>query len=128
MDVPAAEPLPATSEEWRLNFFGSVSAVDAVDSADPDLDGLTNAREYELGLNPLTSDLRLRAVYTGAGGVRLHWYGIKGRKYTVLTSLDLLMWRESSNIILGQDADVDVDAPSEGGAASGRFFRIVLLP
>ena len=127
VDVAAAEALPATSEEWRMNFFGSISGADAMDTADPDSDGLTNAQEYGLGLDPRGSDLRLKAVLT-SGGVRLHWYGSKGRKYTVLTSLDLLRWQESSNIILGQDAEVDVDAPSEGGAGNGRFFRIVLLP
>ena len=41
-----------TSDEWRVNYFGSVSAANAADGADPDGDGLKNWEEYQNGTNP----------------------------------------------------------------------------
>ena len=41
-----------TSDEWRVNYFGSVSAASAADSADPDGDGQLNWQEYQNGTNP----------------------------------------------------------------------------
>ncbi len=43
-----------TSDEWRVHYFSSVSAVNAADSADPDGDGTSNAQEYLNGTNPTT--------------------------------------------------------------------------
>ncbi len=41
-----------TSDEWRVHYFGSVSAAEAADSADPDSDGALNWQEYQNGTNP----------------------------------------------------------------------------
>lgn len=49
-----AEGGQVTSDEWRVFYFGSVSAANAADSADPDGDGLSNAQEYANGTNPTT--------------------------------------------------------------------------
>jgi len=49
-------PLTAV-ESWRQTYFGSIlNAGSAADTADPDRDGLSNAAEYALGLNPLSPD------------------------------------------------------------------------
>lgn len=47
-----AEGGQQTSDEWRTHYFGSVSAANAADSADPDGDGASNAQEYLNGTNP----------------------------------------------------------------------------
>ena len=41
-----------TSDEWRVHYFGSVSAAEATDNANPDHDGSLNWQEYQNGTNP----------------------------------------------------------------------------
>ena len=41
-----------TPDEWRVHYFGSVSAANAADNADPDSDGSLNWQEYQNGTNP----------------------------------------------------------------------------
>jgi streptogramin lyase len=40
------------SDEWRLRYFGSISAIDSVPDADADADGVPNSIEYQNGTNP----------------------------------------------------------------------------
>lgn len=59
-------------EQWRLTWFGTTANTgNAADSADPDADGFTNAREYTLGTDPTTVQ---SATFTNnATGSTLLW-------------------------------------------------------
>lgn len=46
------EPGQQTSDEWRVNYFGSTDAPEAADLADPDGDNTPNWQEYLNGTNP----------------------------------------------------------------------------
>src|SRR5207244_2577848 len=80
----AALTAPArVSDDWKINFFGSVNAASAQETADPDRDGLTNLQEYLAGTNPTQPDWR-QGLSTD--GFSLRWFATAGKNYTVLSS------------------------------------------
>ena len=46
------QPGQRTSDEWRVNYFGSIDDPAAADDADPDGDSVPNWQEYLNGTNP----------------------------------------------------------------------------
>ena len=54
-----------TLAEWRMLYFQTTeNAGNAADSADPDLDGKTNAEEYLAGTNPIVADVTVDIAIT----------------------------------------------------------------
>ena len=88
----AAVPASICSDEWKLNFFGSLTDPRAADLADPDGDGMPNWMEFLAGTSPIdpTSKLEFssaqRSMVDGQAQALLSWLTAPGRAYQVLRS------------------------------------------
>jgi hypothetical protein len=128
----ALAPPQIASDEWRTNFFGSLTNALAQDDADPDGDAMLNWQEYLAGTNPTNalSALRfLNPVSTSGGGrnVSLSWLTAPGRMYVLQSSPALggPVWT-AVNTNLGDGNIFQVSITNHTGGA--RFFRIQLQP
>lgn len=58
--APSTEPAPTfeTTTEWRVQYFTTTDcdATQCGDAEDPDQDGLSNLKEFQLGTNPTSPD------------------------------------------------------------------------
>jgi hypothetical protein len=84
----AQQPPSLTSDEWKINFFGSVTNAMAVDDVDADGDGALNWQEYLAGTDPTNPLSRLQfggaSISAGApGGVALNWLTAPGKSYVL---------------------------------------------
>jgi hypothetical protein len=127
-----ATPPAQTSDEWKTNFFGSLTNALAADKADPDGDGVANWQEYLAGTDPTNplSNLKFSGASPVAGnprGVALSWLTAPGRKY-VLESAPALggtSWTGVSTNLGDGDALQLVLTNYPGNAV---FYRIRLQP
>jgi hypothetical protein len=89
--VPAPVQEHIVSDEWRSNFFGSLSAPQADSEVDPDGDGIPNWQEYLAGTNPTNaaSCLQFSRAETLSDKVVFQWNAIPGRVYIVERSVSL---------------------------------------
>ena len=130
---------PASSvQQWRQTYFGSSQATGAaLDSADPDGDGLNNYAEFAFGLNPKVSsrDIGNRVVADPdiAGKMRAIFrrrkdYLAAGINYFYEFSNDLVTWETGAVTpqILGADGTMQsltLDFPVMSSGQPSRFFR-----
>jgi hypothetical protein len=65
----------ALPDAWQIQYFNSVSSLDAAPTADPDGDGLTNLREFQTGTDPTNSlsVLRITAIAQEGDDIRVTW-------------------------------------------------------
>ncbi|MFM2296170.1 MAG: hypothetical protein RLZZ350_2583 [Verrucomicrobiota bacterium] len=86
--TPAPAP-DGISDEWKINFFGSVLSPLADPAADPDGDGSSNAEEFLNGTNPMSRASKLKlspAALRTVGGQKqlpLQWLSAPGKIYSV---------------------------------------------
>jgi hypothetical protein len=91
----ANTPPDLISDQWKTNFFGSVTNALAAPNADPDGDGLSNLAEYLEGSDPTINDFPLQLLvpelHAEATGrtVVLRWMAVAGRSYTLESTSDL---------------------------------------
>jgi hypothetical protein len=119
-------------EGWRLTHFGTTAGDgDAVDSADPDGDGWTNAQEFISGTDPndAASVLRVTRLHTSESDIALHFPTVAGRSYRLERSGTLLegSWTMVEDNITGTGAEIQVTDP-DGATDVKRFYRIVVIP
>lgn len=92
--APTNAPQHLVSDEWKTNYFGSVTNAYADPMADPDNDGVPNWMEFLAGTNPTNaaSHLQFSGVrMTGeAGRALLQWNVVAGRVYVVESCPDLV--------------------------------------
>lgn len=125
-------------QKWRQTYFGSSQdAGAALDSADPDGDGLNNLAEYAFGLNPKvgSSDTGSRVDFTGDvdGKMRAIFrrrsdYLTTGLSYIYEFSNDLQTWEASGMApqILSDDGTMQsltLEFPVLSNGQPSRFFR-----
>ena len=83
----ALRPAEVSSDQWKTQFFGSVTADIAAADADPDGDGAVNAVEYLAGTNPADARSRLHLMAApirgAASGVVLTWLSAPGKDYQI---------------------------------------------
>jgi hypothetical protein len=110
---------PRVSDDWKTNFFGTVTNPSADPGADPDKDGFSNYEEYLAGSNPNVPDWNVR---TDNGGFAFRWVGQANKSYTVEQTSDFKGWNAVTGKINGQDAFLEYieAAPSAGP----RFYRL----
>jgi hypothetical protein len=128
----ALVPPQITSDEWRTNFFGSLTNPLAADNADADGDGVPNWQKYLAGTNPTNALSELQFLPAGPASGRppnlhLNWLTAPGRSY-VLESTPALggsNWT-AVNTNLGDGNLFQIALPARPGNA--RFYRIRLQP
>jgi len=122
---------------WRQQYFGTAeNAGDAADSSDPDGDGLTNAKEYAFGTNPMTADTgglldlapdgnRLALTFFGRQSAGAGYVGLT-RHYCVETTSNLtstISWTPVTGFsdVAGEDKTISLKLPVTGTKC---FFRL----
>ena len=132
VNAPAA--LPSTcSDEWKVQYFGSLDSPNAADQADPDGDGVPNWMEYLAGTDPTDPQSNLRLTGAGVQLVEgrpqmvLQWLTAPGRVYEVQWSSDLAggVWT-SLGQVSGDGALASVPDATLTGTA--RYYRVQLIP
>jgi hypothetical protein len=126
------QPTSICSDEWKQFFFGSLTDVNALDSADPDGDGASNGMEYLAGTIPTAESSKLQFTATESrivNGQRqffLHWLTAPGKAYE-------LQWSASPsggawNILGTVSGDGTETIYTDSGAALARYYRLRVLP
>ena len=130
--VPAAPITDVTSDEWKLQFFGSLTATNANPNADPDHDGVPNWAEYIAGTDPTNAASRLMFNPTTTqmpGGQRqvvLSWLSAPGKLYEVQVASTPTggSW---SNLTTVSGAGAPVTA-LDINPSGPRYYRLRVLP
>lgn len=119
---PAPSAPDLISDEWKVEFFGTVSNPAAAALADPDGDGLTNYQEYLAGTNPVGSDWR----YQISGELfRFRYFAAAGSNLIVERSADLKQWTSVSTVT----GDNALHEFSEQSAAHEfQYYRVQVAP
>ena len=126
---PALRSPELISDEWKTNFFGSLTSPLADAVADPDADGVPNLEEFLAGTNPTDafSHLQLLRSEWRTGGLALRWLSAPGKTYVIESCLELDgNWNVIASDILG-DGNLQeyIDANVTNRA---QFYRIRLQP
>jgi len=126
-----APPASICSDEWKLHFFGSVTAPNAVDLADPDGDGVPNWMEYVAGTDPTDPNSKLRfisvdkQIVSGQPKLALHWLTAPGKAYEVQSSsVPVGTWNTLGTV----SGDGSITTYTDSAGATSRFYRLRVLP
>ena len=128
----AAVPASICSDEWKIQYFGSLTNPNAADNADPDADGFPNWMDYLAATDPTdyTSKLKFtgveKAVMSGQKQVLLHWQTAQGKAYEIQWSASPVggSWNVLGN--LSGDGTVASFADTAPTAAP-RYYRLRIL-
>jgi hypothetical protein len=129
---PAVAP-SVCSDEWKLNFFGSLTNPSAADLADPDGDGVPNWLEYLAGTDPTDPSSCLQfsqagmQVVNGQPQLAIQWLTAPGKAYEVQWSSSLAggVW----NVLGTVSGDGTITAfPDTNVTSDARFYRLRVLP
>jgi PKD repeat protein len=117
-------------DDWMVRYFEHPTGLASDNSRaqdDFDHDGLTNLREYQLGLNPIVPDrLYLQTLPSPTNGAFALLIGnVFGRSVTVEVSTNLMSWQTLTNLT-GTNATIYFEDPTVTNAAQ-RFYRAVAL-
>ncbi|HXP59249.1 MAG TPA: hypothetical protein VN829_02100 [Dongiaceae bacterium] len=128
-----AIPASICSDEWKLNFFESLTDPRAADNADPDGDGMPNWMEFLAGTSPVDPNSKLEfnppeaAVVNGQTRTVLHWLTAPGRAYEVLCSPQASggPWKVLTTV----SGDGAIAAcPDTNAPTAECYYRLRLLP
>jgi hypothetical protein len=130
---PASDTGDPISDDWKIQFFGSVDSPLAAPDADPDGDGVPNIVEYLAGTDPTNASSCPRVNATGIstggnrGGISLQLLTAPGKFYIIERSLSLIppQWIPvATNLGDGFTAEiVPNNSPGDAG-----FYRVRVLP
>jgi hypothetical protein len=116
-------------DSWMMQYFGHPTGQAGDQSFgqnDPDQDGLSNLREYQLGLNPLAPDRPyLQPLLSPTNGnFALNIQGLFGRSVTLEVSTGLTNWQTLTNLT---STNAVIYFEDLGVTSSGsRFYRAVV--
>ncbi len=131
VQTAAYAAVDGVSDEWKLNFFNSISGSFAQGAADPDGDGISNLQEYRQGTHPAEFRLHgLGSAWTaglGQGEFKLRWFGASGKGYALEVSASAAggNWTVLTTRVGTDDYQEFVDTSSREGA---RFYRLRSSP
>ncbi len=126
----AATPASICSDEWKLRYFGSLTAANAADLADPDADGVANWLEYLASTDPTDASSKLHfsgAEKNGQSQMVIHWQSALGKAYEIQSSSTLVggVWNTLGTV----SGDGNVAAYTDTGvSATARYYRLRVLP
>ncbi|MGB9601491.1 MAG: chitobiase/beta-hexosaminidase C-terminal domain-containing protein, partial [Limisphaerales bacterium] len=110
------------SDEWRTNFFGSITNRWSEPEADPDGDGVPNWMEFARGSNPVKLRLLIqRSTLQPDTGMRIRWFGKTGLRYAIEWSDNLNVWNEFNT--LSGNGDM-IEFGLTNSQTAFRFFRV----
>jgi hypothetical protein len=119
------------SDEWRLNFFGSLTNALAQATADADGDGVLNSEEFLKGTNPTKLQfhhLNTDARTVMAKGLKLRWFAAPGKRYVLESCVDLTSanWSVIAENLMGKG---DIKEFTETDFSSqAHFYRVRIQP
>ncbi|HOW65511.1 MAG TPA: chitobiase/beta-hexosaminidase C-terminal domain-containing protein, partial [Verrucomicrobiota bacterium] len=127
VECSAQQPAETMSDEWKRRFFGSLTHPLAQAGADPDDDGVENAREYAGGTNPVSLRIhtgQLLSPTTTPQGVVLRWFGELGKFYLIESSASLQDgdWQSIAGNLQGQGEVIEYVVKTVAG--NNRFYRV----
>lgn len=115
---------------WQIQYFGSVNALNAAPTADPDGDGISNLQEYYDGTDPndSTSALRITAIVPVGADIHVYFTSVSGKYYS-LERFDSLngVWTNIMDNIPGNGGVEwikDIDALNAGNSGVHSVQRI----
>ena len=114
-----------TSDDWRMNFFGTKDGVWTLEEADPDADGISNIDEFKQGTNPAELKFHLlNAQWKNANdnGFRLRWYTKPDSAYSIHRTDNFSDWTPVVTEFPGNGDMAEVVDNFEGDSL--RFYRI----
>ena len=110
------------ADSWEITHFGNLLAGP---QDDPDGDGLSNAAEQALGLDPWVADVDATSLAQDSPDrFRLSWPAVSGRRYQVEASDGGLSQFSLSGIAIGRSPEGAWIFPGNGAA---QLFRVSLL-
>jgi hypothetical protein len=126
------QPPSLTSDQWKIQFFGSITNSLAADDVDADGDGASNWQEYIAGTNPTNalSCLQFNSatfVNNGVPGFGLGWLTAPGKTYILdaSSSLEGTHWA-AINTNTGDGNNYQFIVTNYSGPS--RFYHIQVLP
>ena len=130
--TPALRSPELVSDQWKTNFFGSLTNALAEAYADPDHDGVPNWQEYLAGTNPTNAASRLQLFQSRSTNspraLVLTWLSAPGKTYTAEWSdhVGSANWTPVASGLVGSGNVLScVDTNAIGQT---RFYRIRLQP
>lgn len=116
-------------DDWEAAYFGS---FDRTGTGDLDLDGTSDAAEYQLGTDPTNagSVFQVLKITSENGlGTKLLWSAVPGRAYRVQHKDNLSpgQWIDATEIVTAAGTTGTWSDP-EAGVEGERFYRVVLVP
>lgn len=128
----ALQPPSVTSDEWKLQFFGSLTNAIAADDADPDGDGCPNWQEYLAGTDPSNPSSVLSfdkggAYATGPNGVTLSWLTAPNKTY-ILESIPAIGGKTWTAINTNTGDGYTYKYTQSKINSSAAFYRLCLHP
>ena len=130
--APAASSLTPL-ESWRLGYFGTIGSEDlAIDSGDPDRDGVPNLVEFALGGAPLAPDasapLLSTAEVSGHDRLTLSFTPKEtaGLRFIIEASPDLSDWTSQTDVTaaLTEGAPFTHTDSADINSTTRRFLRL----
>jgi hypothetical protein len=128
----ALQPPSVTSDEWKANFFGSITNPLAADDVDADGDGVPNWQEYLAGTdptNPLSVFKFSSAAFStsGVNGVALNWLTAPGKTY-ILQSIPAIGGKNWTAIGTNTGDGYNYQFIQTKYNGNAQFYRIQLQP
>ena len=121
-------------DSWRLRYFGSVSNVLSLATADADGDGVTNWGEFKAGTNPADFDSQFRVAARRDGNPHgvdrplvFRWPSVLNRTYSVEGAPTLLSaeWTVLATGLIGTGTEMRFTPMVVPGFA--QFYRVRLV-
>ena len=111
---------------WMTNY-PALTGTNAVNTADPDGDGVSNGDEYLAGTNPTNAASVLRIDRVAPGSVR--FVSGTGRSYEIQVRADWggSGWLSLTGGVVGSGGPLSVGDPASGGLTQ-RFYRVRVEP
>jgi hypothetical protein len=114
-------------DAWEILHGLNPSLGDA--ASDADGDGVSNAKEYPAGTDPMDPSSWLAVKQITAGPqIQLQWASVPGKRYLIEESADLNTWTTANGSVVHVAVSQTTSATIAADASTERFFRIRVLP